>query len=135
MLDGHVDGLAGRSAGVIAATARVAFFAGLLAVIVLCLLPAEALPPVPLWDKFEHFAAYGMLAAAGGVGYPTRGARAKVVLCLLALGVGIEVAQGFVPGREASAMDMLANAIGAVTGVLTATGFCAVMLRRPASGA
>lgn len=95
----------------------------------LCLLPAKALPEVPLWDKLEHFLAYALLAAAGGLAYPNRHTRLWIVLFLLVLGVGIEFSQGFVPRRDSSALDMLANAIGVLIGIFVTAPFSVIMRR------
>lgn len=123
-----------RAAAYVIMAGRAAFVAGAMAVTVLCLLPASTLPPVQLWDKLEHFIAYGLLAAAGGIGYPEWRSRTRIVLFLLALGVAIEFAQGSVPGRESNALDMLANTFGVVIGIATAALFSRVMGRQQPAG-
>lgn len=100
---------------------RIAFYAGLVLVVTLSLLPQEALPPTGLWDKANHTAAYGALALAGGLGFPGRRALVPAALGLLLLGAGLELAQAAVPSRTASLYDVLANAIGIVLGSLFAT--------------
>lgn len=72
------------------------------------------------FDKVEHFTAYCGLAIWFTGLYP-RGHYWKVVAALLALGAGLEIAQGVMKlGRTAEALDMLANAAGVGVGVLLA---------------
>jgi VanZ family protein len=71
-------------------------------------------------DKLLHFSGYFALATwFGGV---TRRARYLVVAAgLLALGGGIEIAQGLMHnGREADWWDFVANALGVTTGLVIA---------------
>ncbi len=109
---------------------RAAFFAGLLLVTVLSLLPRELVAPVPFWDKANHLAAYGALALAGGFGFQGKGAIWRVGLGLLVLGGVLEVAQTAVPGRYASLADLAANLIGIALGSLLALGLRAVWAKR-----
>ncbi|MEW6248335.1 MAG: VanZ family protein [Nitrospirota bacterium] len=89
--------------------------------------PEETLPSflTELGDKTLHLAEYGVLGAlcyrafryAAGV----RGARYSLTLAILAAalyGVTDEVHQAFVPLREASAWDWLADTVGATVGVI-----------------
>ncbi len=68
-------------------------------------------------DKAYHSLAYLWLAAVPFFGFQ----RFKVALagaCLmLPMGIALEYAQGFVPGRLFSISDMIANAIGVILGV------------------
>lgn len=125
------EAVACRSKNFVGVAARFAFIAGAVAVTILCLLPAEDLPAVPLWDKLEHLLAYALLAASGCIAYPRRRARLWIALFLLMLGAVIEFTQGFVPGRDASAPDMLANAVGVLIGIAVAAPFSALMRRGP----
>lgn len=100
--------------------ARLAFYLGLAVVVALSVMPAESVPAPGLWDKAGHALAYGALATAGGIGY--RGLRAVLLLGLglLLFGAALELVQAFLPGREASLHDLLANAIGIALGSLLA---------------
>lgn len=74
-----------------------------------------------LWDKQLHFVAYAGLtvAAAYATAVWRRTAPRRAVVVLLAVlgyGLGIELIQGTLPGRDYSAVDLLANAIGVVLG-------------------
>lgn len=88
-------------------------------VVVVSLLPARGLPPAPFdgVDKLEHFLAYAALAAGAAMLFARRGLQLLVALALVALGVGLEFAQGaLVASRQADALDALANALGALAG-------------------
>jgi VanZ family protein len=89
------------------------------------LAPDVPLPVPGSFDKLEHFTAYCGLAVWFTGLYP-RGRYWQVVAALLALGAGLEIAQGVMKlGRTADAFDMLANAAGVGVGLalaLTLTG-------------
>jgi VanZ family protein len=88
-----------------------------LAVIVSSLVPNEDLPHVRVSDKVEHIVAYSGLALwFGGLMSPRRYVYLGVVL--LALGGGIEIAQGLMGlGREADWRDFYADAFGVALGI------------------
>ena len=73
-------------------------------------------------DKVEHFIEYGTggLLAAGAFGSLTRPWLAAIVFCGL-WGVGDEIHQSFVPGRDSSGMDVAADVTGASAGALALT--------------
>lgn len=64
------------------------------------------------WDKADHLIAFACMAVCAQRAWP-RAAWWRVFLPLVGYGVLIEVAQAFVPGREPSAVDVLADAFGA----------------------
>ena len=68
-------------------------------------------------DKYGHILAYFSLTAWFGQLYPGR--PAILVIAFLAMGGGLELAQGLTDYREASLLDMLANALGVALGWLT----------------
>ncbi|MGE5864555.1 MAG: VanZ family protein [Rhizobacter sp.] len=100
---------------------RLLFAALLLAVLGLALAPQ---PPQALsggWDKLNHAAAFAALAFSGRFAF--RGgtaAWAALGAGLLALGIGIEVGQAFVPGRQCEWADLLADALGVAAGLAAA---------------
>lgn len=100
--------------------AGVAFFAGMLTVAVLSLLPQDAVPQVDLSDKLQHLIAYLCVALAGGIAFPEGRFPIVLGLVLVVLGVGIEGAQAFIPGRFASVGDAVANTFGVLIGVALA---------------
>ncbi len=109
---------------------RIAFVIGLLAVILLSLLPEEVLPDPGIWDKLNHVMAYGVLALAGGLGF--RGLRSLLLvgIGLLILGIALEIAQAALPHRSASAYDVLANLIGISLGSIATIGVNALLQKR-----
>ena len=96
------------------------YFLGMLltlVVIVSSLVPNEDLPHWRISDKVEHIVAYAGLALwFGGLMPPRR--YAYLALVLLALGGGIEIAQGLMGlGREADWRDFYADAFGVALGI------------------
>jgi VanZ family protein len=70
------------------------------------------------WDKANHFTAFGTLAFIGLQGLAAGPRRRWTVLAvLLAYGILIELVQSQIPGRDAEAMDVFADMVGAVIGV------------------
>lgn len=103
----------------------------LLAVITwLALSPA---PPETMntgWDKANHALAFGALAfSAVWALWPRPRQWVWLVLALLAYGVGIEIAQSFLPPREADWHDVVADGVGIALGLLAAWPV-AVLTRR-----
>jgi VanZ family protein len=97
---------------------RIAFWMGAAAVIAVSVLPQSELPSVDMWDKLQHSLSYGVLGVLGGMAYLAGWSR--VLLGLAAMGGLLEIIQGFIPGRSMSWEDEVANAVGAVIGVLIA---------------
>lgn len=100
---------------------RALLLALLLAITWLALSPA---PPPTVntgWDKANHLLAFAALAFVGVWALsPQPRQWGWLVLALLAYGVGIEVAQSFLPPREADWHDVFADGIGIALGLLTA---------------
>lgn len=72
-------------------------------------------------DKLFHAAAWALLAALIALGARARGWRPRAILALaialaIAYGVVDELHQSTVPGRDASLLDLVADAVGAVVG-------------------
>jgi VanZ family protein len=102
---------------------RAWFGAGLLiatAITVTSLLPARDLPALGISDKVEHAVAYALLAF-WFASVMARRDFLYLVLALLAFGGGIEIAQGLMGlGREADLLDLAADGVGIVAGVVLA---------------
>lgn len=100
-------------------TSRVLWFRSALA-LALCVVTALSLTPAPelpltLWDKANHALAYFFLAYLGDRAFPSSGSstpRIIVLICLFTYGVLIEILQSQIPSRQASMLDMIANANG-----------------------
>jgi VanZ family protein len=84
-----------------------------LLVVYLSLTPRPPPVGINLWDKASHAIAYCTLMFWFAQLHVQR---LSVALWLLALGAGLEIAQGFTGYRQASGLDMLANTVGVVAG-------------------
>lgn len=90
----------------------------------------DMLLDVPQIDKVWHALAYLLLALLAAESFRDRSplppspalapAARRAAWSMALLGVGLEFAQAYVPGRVASAADMAANAVGTWLGVLLA---------------
>jgi VanZ family protein len=72
-------------------------------------------------DKWSHALAYAGLAATlayASVGSHSHGRVALAVVLAVGFGIGVELVQGPIPYRTASAVDALADAVGACLAAL-----------------
>jgi len=92
-------------------------------VIVGSLLPALLLPDLPAGsDKIEHLLGYAILSASAVQLFATPRALLFAAIGLVLLGVGIEVAQdALTTTREMDVWDAVANTLGVIAGMATAT--------------
>ncbi len=98
--------------------ARLGLGIGVIVVAVLSLTPTGSLPPYPdIWDKAQHFLAYGALGLCGAIGFVGRREVTRLAVGLVTLGAGLEVGQLFVAGREGAVGDALANGLGIGLGI------------------
>lgn len=90
-------------------------------VVVLSLVNLSGLPPVPEGgDKVEHFLAYALLSASATQLFARRMGCTVVALLLVAVGVGLEFAQGaLTTTRMADPRDAVANTLGVLAGLAT----------------
>ena len=88
------------------------FFVAIIIVAVLLLLPAAMLVETDVWDKLEHAGAFAGLALLGCLAFPERTSAMRLAVGLVAFGSVCETLQMFVPGRNASVEDAIANTIG-----------------------
>ena len=91
---------------------QLTFWSCILIISWLLLAPASDLPPVRIWDKAAHTLAFAGLMLLGGLGHKHSLSLGWIALLLFFYGVGIEVVQHFLPTREFSLADMLANSLG-----------------------
>jgi hypothetical protein len=91
-----------------------------LVILVLCLMPGDELPDVPLSDKFEHSLAFGSLALWFG-GIRARRNYVWIGLALLVYGGLIELAQSAMGwGRNGDWLDLRADGVGIALGLVLA---------------
>jgi len=87
-------------------------------IIFVSLLPHVELP-VDFWnaDKLYHMFAYAWLGALPLFAFTRRGHARMAAFSMIVLGVLLEWAQSYVPGRSASLADATANTIGVFAGL------------------
>ena len=94
---------------------RGAFVVALAGILMIALWPAGQGPDwFPQADKLRHALAFIALWAIGRRASLTPAW--ALAFGLIAFGIGIEIAQSFTPDREASAADVLADALGIAAG-------------------
>ncbi len=103
-------------------------------ILVLCLIPGDALPQIDFWqfsfeDKIAHFAVFAILAVLmvaaeqRRLGRERIGWASKLLIILVAIAFGWLTEQlqfQFIPGRYGSVGDVIADAIGAIIGIVLA---------------
>ena len=84
----------------------------------------EQIPSIPFVDKVLHFTAYGIMGILFYRAYQTLKIKDNIQLLMLLsvvsaslYGISDEIHQSFVPFREASVGDVIADTIGAFSGV------------------
>ena len=68
-------------------------------------------------DKVAHLLAYLWLAALPFFAFLTPKSALAGALCMVPLGIGLEFAQHYVPGRSFSVADMAADCLGVMLGI------------------
>ena len=92
------------------------WWATVIGIIVLSLMPPKSGREMPTNDKVGHFIAYGtfaLISLSYGIG---RYKIPQILLFNFLFGIFMEFCQGFVPGREPSVLDALANTSGILIG-------------------
>jgi VanZ family protein len=95
--------------------------------------PPDALPtaPIPGLDKLEHFIGYAVLSAWGVMLFGRTRAQALAVLAVIGFGIALEVAQAVLTtDRSGDSADAMANALGALAGLLASATPLARTLQR-----
>ena len=98
---------------------KIVFFSFLLILVVitlLSLLPPRSTLDLGNNDKLSHFLAYSILATNALLIRVFRSNTLLLILCLVIYGGLLEFFQGFIPGREVSIWDMVANSGGVLIG-------------------
>ncbi|MEM7336598.1 MAG: VanZ family protein [Chloroflexota bacterium] len=92
------------------------FFIYAIVIILLSLLPTEPEIKVVGWDKIGHFSAYLVMSLLGLLTFSSKNGRISILVVIISLGFILEWLQGFVPGRDTSLIDGLANSLGVLLG-------------------
>lgn len=100
---------------------RLGFFVALVAIEYLATTTIEISFVESMWDKSNHFIAFFVLYIMLSLGYPNLKIWQSFLL-LLAFAIQIEVVQHFIEGRYASFLDIVADCIGIIIGIL----FCKI---------
>jgi VanZ family protein len=97
--------------------ARASGFLGVLAIIVLSLVPGSYRPHTGLPNEAEHFIAYCLTALALAFGFRPVVFRVVLASGLTLLAGTMEVLQHFVPGRHPAIADAIASSLGGLLGL------------------
>jgi len=92
------------------------FYLGLIWVSLIAYLSLTTATPMPinLWDKAQHFLAYGFLGFWFlCISYDKKTAY-KYAIGIFTLGIILELLQSLVPGRYPSLLDVIANSLGVI---------------------
>lgn len=105
-----------------------------LMLVVITYLALSPAPPKGIttgWDKSNHALAFASLAfACVWSKWPSPRQWGWIVAALVAYGIGIEIAQSFLPPREADWHDVVADSVGIALGLLAAWPVTASAARR-----
>ena len=93
----------------------------IIGITVLSLLPPKSGVELGSHDKINHLIAYSVFSFNLGWVLQSWKQHLKWLIFPIFYGVIMEYCQGFVPGREVSLLDAMANATGAVCGFLVMT--------------
>jgi VanZ family protein len=100
---------------------RLWFIGGLLliaAIVFFSLTPHPLESNIPEGDKLHHLLGYGVLMAWWSQLKLQQADRLRLAIGFIALGIVMEVAQGFTPTRQPDVFDALANTTGILLGWL-----------------
>jgi len=86
------------------------------AIVWMSLTPSPPRIDIELGDKLGHFLAYGSLMGWFCLLYASRASRIGYALLWIAMGVGLEFAQGQLGYRTYDLFDMVANTLGVLLG-------------------
>jgi len=91
-----------------------------LSITLLSLLPPKSALNLENKDKLSHFFAYFILSLNAFLLRRISWGKNWIIFVLIGYGFFLEWIQGFVPGRESSMLDGIANSIGVIFGFLVA---------------
>ena len=109
---------------------QLAAWSAIVTIGVLSLVPAELRPHTGASGYLEHMAAYFITAVLLSLAYP-RCPPAAIISPLVICAAGVEIAQLYIPGRNASIADWIAGSFGLLIGAVVATFILRLWLRSP----
>ena len=97
---------------------KLIFYINLLVIEYLALVPEVNIELIEnIWDKFNHFFAFFVLYVLISFAYTKLNMSSKISI-LLAFAMQIEIFQYFIPQRCFSMLDVLADSVGILLGIL-----------------
>jgi len=90
---------------------------------ILSLLPPKSIEKLGEHDKINHFIAYSVLSLNFGLVIKKLKSYLLYLPGLIGYGLLLEYCQGFIPGREPSWLDAIANSTGVCVGFLFYFGY------------
>lgn len=96
---------------------RLLLLAAIILLVVGSLTPAQHVPAVTVQDKVLHFVAYAVVAILAMLSIRSPRHRMIGLAALVLLGIALELAQVFVPGRSFDLWDLAANGGGVLIGL------------------
>ncbi len=79
--------------------------------------------PIDIWDKLVHFFVYAIFVGIAGYAVGSNKNLIRLTCGIILYGALLEVMQSFVPGRSMSALDGVANSLGALSALLITIRF------------
>ena len=108
---------------------RAVGWAGVVAIVVVSLVPGDARPNTGLPGQIDHIITYCGTAGILGLGYPATKSRFGTMVMLISLAATLEVAQRWIPGRHPQFIDFVASVAGTCLGMLAAMVVHRIALR------
>ncbi len=96
---------------------QIAFFAALIVIEYLATTTREIEVVTHSWDKLNHLAAFAVLYVLLFGGYGSMSIRMRLAVLML-FALQIEIVQHFIPGRDFSLLDIVADGVGIAFGQL-----------------
>ena len=96
---------------------KLIFWMALVGSYLLAIVPLDKAPVItPFSDKGNHFIAFAFLSVS--LFYAYRVSYMKIALWMVAYGIWIEFTQYFIPSRYAEFLDIVADVVGIVIGLI-----------------
>ena len=90
-----------------------------LVIVILSLLPQGQISIQPLFnDKLAHFITYFILTFVALLSSNQKHSLLSILVIQILIGICLEVAQSFIPGRTPEFLDVLANSFGVMFGAI-----------------